>query len=110
MISNKHILDCVKEALTSAFKSWLNDNRGEIVRLVADSVRLQDKKAEPTSNDKQRYYTPTQIARRWNFHVGSMLRLLRSGELPTMRIGRRVLVPVAVVEKYEADTTFRRSS
>jgi len=60
---------------------------------------------ESSDNDQGRFLTTAQLAQRWNFHVGSILRWCRQGRLPTVRVGRRVLVQVAAIVEYEADAT-----
>ena len=94
MITKKMILDAVKEALTMAFTTWLNENKNAVLQIVSSSmvdeanVSKVEKSDEPIQKD---FFTPTQIAIRWNFHTESVRRLLRAGALPTVRIGRHAV-------------------
>jgi excisionase family DNA binding protein len=111
MISNKMIVDGMKEALTTAFTTWLNENKEAIRAMVSSSMTAKANTDENPKQSKPRpkmYFTPNELAERWSFHPVSVLRLLRSGSLPTVRIGRRVLVSVADVEGYERDATLNR--
>ena len=105
------IVDGMKTAITVAFSTWLNENKEAIQLMVFSTIAA---KAEPNEKPKQPkpgpkiYITPNELAERWRFHSGSVLRLLRLGALPTVKIGRRVLVRIADVEEYEQNATFSR--
>jgi excisionase family DNA binding protein len=47
--------------------------------------------------------TPQQLATRWAFHTESVRRMIRSGRVQALRLGKRVRVPLSEVEKIEAD-------
>lgn len=111
MISGKMIVNGMKDALAVTFKTWLGENKDAVLQIVSASMTdgANVVKAEKSDGPiPKNFFTPAQIAVRWNFHTGSIRRLLRSGALPTVRIGRRVLVPVAAVEEYEKGATLHR--
>ncbi len=110
MISNEKIITGVKETLGKAFKLWLDENRNEILRVVAASVapplKPETQKELPPTVEETRYLTMSQLARRWHLHVVTIRRLCRKGALPSLLMGRRhLLVPLSAVEEYEADAT-----
>lgn len=45
-------------------------------------------------------YTPAQASAISNVPVKTLQKLARTGELPCKRIGRRIYIPVAVLEKF----------
>ena len=94
MISNKMIVDGMKEALTRAFTAWLNENRDALMKAVSSSlaVEAQAGRREPAEPPPKKFFTPRQLAARWNLHHVSVLRVLRLGDLPSLRVGRRILV------------------
>jgi hypothetical protein len=51
------------------------------------------------------YLTPRQISARWHWHPESVRRKLRTrrDRLPCLRIGGRLLIDLAVVERFEAE-------
>ncbi len=51
------------------------------------------------------YLTPRQISERWHWHRESVRRKLRAqrDRLPCLRIGGRLLIDLAVVERFEAE-------
>jgi excisionase family DNA binding protein len=124
MITQKQIIDLAREALGNAFKSWLNENRDELLRLM--SVSTQNARAKipeqqttakeekvavklsrhPVVDDKRPVYlTPRQLAARWGWHHESIRRMLRERRLQATRIGRRMLVELRAVEKLEQECT-----
>ena len=113
MISNRQIVDGVKDVLFKAFKAWLDENRLEIVNIVAVAVastgKAQNKREpEPERTSNPHFVTPAQIAGRWQCHPVSVLRLVRSSTLSSLRFGRRVRVPLQEVERYEQRATLGR--
>lgn len=53
--------------------------------------------------DGTAFFTPWQVAQRWGYHPESVRRLLRRGEIESVIRGRRRLVPVAELERVEAE-------
>ena len=51
------------------------------------------------------YLTPRQLSERWHWHRESVRRKLRAqrDRLPCLRIGGRLLIDLAVVERFEAE-------
>ncbi|MGO8928454.1 MAG: helix-turn-helix domain-containing protein [Limisphaerales bacterium] len=104
MISNKQIIEGVREALSKAFKLWLEENRAEVIKLVAESVASTVKTPKVMPEQPKlsgQFFTAKQLAERWHLHPVSVLRMLRCGTLPCVWVGRRKLVPVNAVEEYE---------
>jgi hypothetical protein len=55
------------------------------------------------STDSTAYMVPTQLAARWAWHPESIRRKLRRGEIESVIIGRRRLIPIAAVERVETE-------
>ncbi len=121
MISDSRICDSAKDALREAFKAWLDENRAEILRLTAEAVatrcrgpgrprreQVPEDKPEPKSPPQPVFLTPTEVAERWHYHRESVRRLVRQGELVSVRLGGRVRVPLKEVERYEQEGTVDR--
>lgn len=53
--------------------------------------------------DGTAFFTPAQLARRWAWHSESVRRKLRHKEIESVIVGRRRLIPVAAVERVEAE-------
>lgn len=101
----KQLVRCAQEVLVKAVKSWLDENRDEIIAGLATALPQSDVEQEPTKVEQTdpTYFTPGQLAERWGFHVESVRRLLRLGKLPRVWIGRRLLIPAEAVKEYERD-------
>jgi excisionase family DNA binding protein len=112
MIRNQQIVDGVKDALAKAFKQWLQENKDEIVKVVAASVATKVQPQTPASKPHvqagQPFLTTCELARRWGVHQETVRRIARRRGLSSMKMGRRVLVPVKAVEEYEKDATLPR--
>jgi hypothetical protein len=59
---------------------------------------------ENTSEIKA-FLTPKDIAVRWSWHTESIRRKIRRREITSVIIGRRLLIPIAEVERIEASGT-----
>jgi hypothetical protein len=113
------IVGTFQEAVALAVKRWLDDNRPEVLAAVkqglaegkalADRRRSKGAEREEAGKDKP-YLTPTLLAARWGFHVVSVWRMIRRERWPVAWIGRRIRIPLAFVEEYEAEATVRRGS
>lgn len=87
-------------------KQWLNENKREVLAVFKQAIRETEQfKAakEDKSVDVQRLLTPADVAVRWGFHVESVRRLIRRERWPVIRVGSRILIPNAFVEKYESE-------
>jgi hypothetical protein len=62
------------------------------------------------STDGSKYFTPEQIAGRWAWHVESVRRAIRQRRIESVIISRRRLVPVADVERIEAEGRVSRAA
>ena len=60
-------------------------------------------KFKPRKTDCSKYFTPRQVAERWGWHVESVRRAIRQRRIPAVVISRRLLVPVADIERIEAE-------
>ncbi len=114
MISNRQIVDGVKDALSKAFKTWLDENRAEILKMIGEAgVAVVGAKKRPEVRLEQpcqpHFLTTAQLAERWHYHPVSVRNLVRSGALSCVRMGRRVRVPLAEVERYEQQATLGRT-
>ncbi len=58
---------------------------------------------EIRKTDGTAYFTPSQLAARWGFHPESIRRLIRQGQIEAVVLHRRLLVPVAAVERIESE-------
>ena len=55
------------------------------------------------TTDGSKYFTPRQVAERWGWHPESVRRLLRERRMASVIIGRRRLIPLAEIERVEAE-------
>jgi len=53
----------------------------------------------------EKFLTPAQLAARWQLHVESIRRKIRTGEIGSLVIGRRRLIPLEVINKLEINAT-----
>jgi hypothetical protein len=58
---------------------------------------------EPDWIKHEIFLTPAELGRRWRWHPESIRRWTRLGKLPIVKISRRTLIPLAAVERIEAD-------
>ena len=65
---------------------------------------------ELDKTEKPRFLTPAGLARRWNWHEESIRRLVRQRRIETVRIGRRILIPVEAIEMAESEGRIRRAA
>lgn len=62
----------------------------------------------PRKTDGTKYLTPRQVADRWAWHVESVRRAIRQRRIEAVVISRRLLVPLAEVERIEAEGLLAR--
>jgi excisionase family DNA binding protein len=113
MISNRQIVDGIKDALFKAFKAWLDENRAEILKMTAEAgaaiVEGRRKPVpEPEPVPNPHLLTTAQVAERWKYHQESIRRLVCERVLSSVRLGQRVRVPLQEVERYEREGTLGR--
>jgi hypothetical protein len=58
--------------------------------------------------DGSKFFTPYQLADRWGWHVESVRRAIRQRRIKSVIISRRRLVPLAEVERIEAEGRISR--
>ena len=66
-------------------------------------------KFKPRKTDCTAHFTPGQVAGRWGWHVESVRRAIRQRRITAIIISRRLLVPVAEVERIEAEGRIARA-
>ena len=54
--------------------------------------------------------SPGALAARWSYHPESIRRLIRSGKLEAIRLGRRLRISLQAIEKMEDDGRIKRSN
>jgi excisionase family DNA binding protein len=89
-------------------RRWADENQAladENERLRTQKTNLKPQPA-PKATDPL-YLTPKQLADRWAMHNGSILRKIRNGDLPRLRIGRRIRIAMADVLAEETQNHFR---
>jgi len=64
-------------------------------------------KTHPT--DRIKFLTPRQVADRWGWHVESVRRAIRQRRIESVIIYRRRLVPIAEIERIEAEGRIARA-
>lgn len=64
----------------------------------------------PRKTDGSKYLTPRQVADRWAWHVESVRRAIRQRRFESVVISRRLLVPLAEIERVEAEGRIARAA
>jgi hypothetical protein len=59
--------------------------------------------------DGSKFFTPRQVADRWFWHVESVRRAIRQRRIESVVISRRLLVPVAEIERIETEGRIARA-
>ena len=62
------------------------------------------------ATDGSAHFTPAQLARRWGWHVESVRRAIRQRRIESIVISRRLLVPVAEIERIETEGRIARAA
>lgn len=71
-------------------------------RARIDSVGMNKNASEP-QNTKQAYFTtPRGLRRAWGMGLETIYAHLRAGNIRSMRVGKRFLVPVSEIEDFPA--------
>jgi excisionase family DNA binding protein len=60
--------------------------------------------------DGTAFFTPHQVAGRWSFHPESVRRLVRKGQIAAVILGRRVLIPLAEIQRIENEGRIARAA
>ena len=60
--------------------------------------------------DGSKFLTPRQVADRWGWHVESVRRAIRQRRIESVVISRRLLVPVAEIERIETEGRIARAA
>ena len=63
----------------------------------------------PRKTDGSKYLTPRQVADRWAWHVESVRRAIRQRRIEYVVISRRLLVPLAEIERIEMEGRIARA-
>ncbi|MSR67184.1 MAG: hypothetical protein EXS24_07425 [Pedosphaera sp.] len=64
----------------------------------------------PRKTDGSKFLTPRQVADRWAWHVESVRRAIRQRRIESVVISRRLLVPLAEVERIETEGRLARAA
>ena len=64
----------------------------------------------PRKTDGTKFFTPRQVADRWGWHVESVRRAIRQRRIEFVVISRRLLIPIAEVERIEAEGRLVRAA
>jgi excisionase family DNA binding protein len=75
---------------------------------MAASSAARHKKSRAT--DGTAYFTPAQTASRWGFNCESVRRLVRNGGIEAVILGRRILIPIAEIERLENEGRTARAA
>ena len=78
------------------------------VEQSAESGTAENK--TPRKTDGSKYLTPRQVADRWAWHVESVRRAIRQRRIESVVISRRLLVPIAEIERIEAEGRIARAA
>lgn len=62
------------------------------------------------ATDGTAHFTPRQVADRWGWHVESVRRAIRQRRIESIVISRRLLVPVAEIERIETEGRIARAA
>ena len=65
--------------------------------------RAARKSRTTRQTDGSKHFTPQQLADRWGWHVENVRRAIRQRRLASIVVFRRRLVPVAEIERIEAE-------
>ena len=74
------------------------------------AVTATSKPRRLRATDGTAYFTPQQVASRWGWHVESVRRLVRKGQIAAVILGRRVLVPIAEIQRIEREGLIARAA
>jgi hypothetical protein len=66
--------------------------------------------AKAHHTDGSKFFTPRQVADRWGWHAESIRRAIRARRIESVIISRRRLVPIAEVERIEAEGRIVRAA
>jgi hypothetical protein len=84
-------------------RTWLLQPSESWVALVT-SVKSETTPARtPLDASDEVYLSPAQITKRWPFHIESIRRKIRRGEIASVVIGRRRLVALSELKRIEAE-------
>jgi excisionase family DNA binding protein len=59
-------------------------------------------------SDNEELFTVRKVAERWHTHEETIRRWLREGKLESLIIGRRRLVALSFIQRFESDATIRK--
>jgi excisionase family DNA binding protein len=98
------LLAALQQTVSTAFKQWLDDNKGELLGVARDAVleseasKQQQRRQEVTRSE---FLTVAEVAQRWQLHPESVRRMIRQGRVPRVVVGRHNRVALATVEAFE---------
>jgi hypothetical protein len=82
---------------------------------LSEELRVLAEKTEQLAatlrrTDQNKFFSPAQVAKQWGYHTGSVRRLIRRGQIESVIISRRRLIPIAEIEKVEAQGQVKRNA
>lgn len=94
------------------------ENAGSIAVNASAATAQDNLKPDPhpakqrkcRSTDGTQFFTPGQLAARWAFHVESVRRLIRKGSIEAVILGRRLLIPLAEIQRIENEGRVARAA
>ena len=75
-----------------------------VERVIAERV------AVIREDPEEQFYTPRGLSRRWFQHEESIRRGVRARRIPSVKVGRRVLIPRQFVEQREREGYFPQAT
>lgn len=112
--ANEQILVALQQVVGTTLKSWLDDNKAELMQVLGTAAIASQTPPTPipakaaVESREPKLLTSDELAARWQLHPETIRRLVRVGILPRMFVARRILVPLSAVTEYERQNTLPR--
>ncbi|HEY5911355.1 MAG TPA: helix-turn-helix domain-containing protein [Verrucomicrobiae bacterium] len=105
--ANEVVLTALQQVVGATLKSWLDENKAEVIQAVRAAVAIpqvpppatRTTAAEPKREPE--YLKVAEVAARWKLHPETVRDMVRQERLPRMRIGGRILVPMSAIAECE---------
>ena len=104
--ANEQILFALQEVVSTALKSWLDENKSELLHvlreIISENAFCKKPADKPTSKSEVQFLDTAEIATRWRLNPETVRRMVRDGRLPRVPMSsRRILVPISAIVSYE---------
>lgn len=73
-------------------------------RLAWFSVRMEENPLEEIATKPVAFYSPAQLAARWQVTGMTLRRWRKAGKISALLIGRQVRFPIAEIERFERES------